>query len=160
MATSALQFSHVTLGYENIITTSDLNLTIPQGDYLCIIGENGSGKSTFVKNLLGLLKPLSGEIALTGDWKRSDIGYLPQQTPAQRDFPASVREIVRSGFLNQMKPRPFYTAAEKKRCPTGNGKTRNPAAAKPLLSGTLRRSATACPTGTGTLCGSKAVDSG
>ena len=57
MATSALQFSHVTLGYENIITTSDLNLTIPQGDYLCIIGENGSGKSTFVKNLLGLLKP-------------------------------------------------------------------------------------------------------
>ena len=117
MATSALQFSHVTLGYENIITTSDLNLTIPQGDYLCIIGENGSGKSTFVKNLLGLLKPLSGEIALTGDWKRSDIGYLPQQTPAQRDFPASVREIVRSGFLNQMKHRPFYTAAEKKRCP-------------------------------------------
>lgn len=86
MATSALQFSHVTLGYENIITTSDLNLTIPQGDYLCIIGENGSGKSTFVKNLLGLLKPLSGKIALTGDWKRSDIGYLPQQTPAQRDF--------------------------------------------------------------------------
>ena len=113
MATSALQFSHVTLGYENIITTSDLNLTIPQGDYLCIIGENGSGKSTFVKNLLGLLKPLSGEITLTGDWKRSDIGYLPQQTPAQRDFPASVREIVRSGFLNQMKHRPFYTAAEK-----------------------------------------------
>ena len=103
MATSALQFSHVTLGYENIITTSDLNLTIPQGDYLCIIGENGSGKSTFVKNLLGLLKPLSGEITLTGDWKRSDIGYLPQQTPAQRDFPASVREIVRSGFLNQIK---------------------------------------------------------
>lgn len=113
MATSALQFSHVTLGYENIITTSDLNLSIPQGDYLCIIGENGSGKSTFVKNLLGLLKPLSGEITLTGDWKRSDIGYLPQQTPAQRDFPASVREIVRSGFLNQMKHRPFYTAAEK-----------------------------------------------
>ena len=111
MATSALQFSHVTLGYENIITTSDLNLTIPQGDYLCIIGENGSGKSTFVKNLLGLLKPLSGEIALTGDWKRSDIGYLPQQTPAQRDFPASVREIVRSGFLNQMKHRPFQTRA-------------------------------------------------
>lgn len=66
-----------------------------------------------MKNLLGLLKPLSGEISLTGDWKRSDIGYLPQQTPAQRDFPASVREIVRSGFLNQMKHRPFYTAAEK-----------------------------------------------
>ncbi len=152
MATSALQFSHVTLGYENIITTSDLNLTIPQGDYLCIIGENGSGKSTFVKNLLGLLKPLSGEIALTGDWKRSDIGYLPQQTPAQRDFPASVREIVRSGFLNQMKHRPFYTAAEKNAA--------QQAMEKPLLSGTLRRSATACPTGTGTLCGSKAVDSG
>lgn len=76
-------------------------------------GKTVLEKSTFVKNLLGLLKPLSGEIALTGDWKRSDIGYLPQQTPAQRDFPASVREIVRSGFLNQMKHRPFYTAAEK-----------------------------------------------
>lgn len=154
MATSALQFSHVTLGYENIITTSDLNLTIPQGDYLCIIGENGSGKSTFVKNLLGLLKPLSGEIALTGDWKRSDIGYLPQQTPAQRDFPASVREIVRSGFLNQMKRRPFYTAAEKNAAQQAMENSEF-AAAKPLLSGTLRRSATACPTGTGTLCGSK-----
>jgi len=113
METSALQFSHVTLGYENIVTTSDLNLTISEGDYLCIIGENGSGKSTFVKSMLGLLRPLKGEIQLTGNWKRSDIGYLPQQTPAQRDFPASVREIVRSGFLNQMRHRPFFTAAEK-----------------------------------------------
>ena len=113
MATSALQFSHVTLGYENIITTSDLNLTIPQGDYLCIIGENGSGKSTFVKNLLGLLKPLSGEIALTGDWKRSDIGYLPQQTQVQKDFPASVREIVLSGCQGRCGSRPFYNKEEK-----------------------------------------------
>ena len=65
MATSALQFSHVTLGYENIITTSDLNLTIPQGDYLCIIGENGSGKSTFVKNLLGLVcDPVAGLVEI------------------------------------------------------------------------------------------------
>lgn len=104
---TALQFSHVTLGYENIVTTSDLNLTISEGDYLCIIGENGSGKSTFVKSMLGLLRPLKGEIQLTGNWKRSDIGYLPQQTPAQRDFPASVREIVRSGFLNQMRHRPL-----------------------------------------------------
>ncbi|MDO4157263.1 MAG: ATP-binding cassette domain-containing protein [Oscillospiraceae bacterium] len=110
---TALQFSHVTLGYENIVTTSDLNLTISKGDYLCIIGENGSGKSTFVKSMLGLLRPLKGEIQLTGNWKRSDIGYLPQQTPAQRDFPASVREIVRSGFLNQMRHRPFFNAAEK-----------------------------------------------
>ena len=110
---TALQFSHVTLGYENIVTTSDLNLTISEGDYLCIIGENGSGKSTFVKSMLGLLRPLKGEIQLTGNWKRSDIGYLPQQTPAQRDFPASVREIVRSGFLNQMRHRPFFNTAEK-----------------------------------------------
>ncbi len=113
MEAPALQFSHVTLGYENIVTTVDLNLTIPAGDYLCIIGENGSGKSTFVKGMLGLIRPLKGEITFTGSWKRSDIGYLPQQTPAQRDFPASVREIVRSGFLNQMHHRPFYTQAEK-----------------------------------------------
>ena len=160
MATSALQFSHVTLGYENIITTSDLNLTIPQGDYLCIIGENGSGKSTFVKNLLGLLKPLSGEIALTGDWKRSDIGY-----PAAANASTTGLPCQRSGNCPLRLPEPDETppvlyCRRKKRCPTGNGKTRNPAAAKPLLSGTLRRSATACPTGTGTLCGSKAGDSG
>ena len=93
MATSALQFSHVTLGYENIITTSDLNLTIPQGDYLCIIGENGSGKSTFVKNLLGLLKPLSGEIALTGDWKRLSAAANASTTglPCQRSGNCSLR---------------------------------------------------------------------
>ena len=154
MATSALQFSHVTLGYENIITTSDLNLTIPQGDYLCIIGENGSGKSTFVKNLLGLLKPLSGEITLTGDWLSATANACTTGLPCQRSGNCPLR------LPEPDETPPVLYCRRKKRCPTGNGKTRNSAAAKPLLSGTLRRSATACPTGTGTLCGSKAVDSG
>lgn len=110
---TAILFSHVTLGYENIVTTPDLNLTIHPGDYICLIGENGSGKSTFVKSLLGLVKPLKGSIHFHGDWSRSSIGYLPQQTPAQRDFPASVQEIVRSGFLSKMGMRPFYTRQEK-----------------------------------------------
>ena len=83
MATSALQFSHVTLGYENIITTSDLNLTIPQGDYLCIIGENGSGKSTFVKNLLGLVCDPVGGLVEVPCVKRNVIGAMDALSAAQ-----------------------------------------------------------------------------
>ena len=103
----------VSLGYEGRAVWEHLNLEIRSGEYLCIVGENGSGKSTLLKSLLGLIKPLRGSIELDPSLRSGAIGYLPQQTPAQRDFPASVREIVRSGFLNQMKHRPFYTAAEK-----------------------------------------------
>lgn len=113
---SELCFSHVTLGYESTITTTNLTLSIHSGDYICVVGENGSGKSTFIKSILGILKPLQGEIIRKGEWKQNNsIGYLPQQTPAQRDFPASVQEIVCSGFLNQMGFRPFYKKQEKEK---------------------------------------------
>ncbi|MDE7226142.1 MAG: ABC transporter ATP-binding protein, partial [Ruminococcus sp.] len=88
--------------------------TVNSGDYLCILGENGSGKSTLIKALLGLKPQVSGEIKFCGDFSSKDIGYLPQQTPVQRDFPASVREIVLSGCLSRMGLRPFYKSAEKK----------------------------------------------
>lgn len=102
------------LGYEDGIVTEGLNFTVNSGDYLCILGENGSGKSTLIKALLGLKPQVSGEINWCGDFSARDIGYLPQQTPVQRDFPASVREIVLSGCLSKMGFRPFYKAAEKK----------------------------------------------
>ena len=97
------------LGYENRIVAENLNFTVSAGDYLCILGENGSGKSTLVKALLGLKPQVSGEIVC----EHQGIGYLPQQTVVQKDFPASVREIVRSGCLGKTGLRPFYTKEEK-----------------------------------------------
>lgn len=102
------------LGYEDGIVTENLNFTVNSGDYLCILGENGSGKSTLIKALLGLKPQISGEIKWCDGFSARDIGYLPQQTPVQRDFPASVREIVLSGCLSKMGFRPFYNSAEKK----------------------------------------------
>ncbi|MDE7365211.1 MAG: metal ABC transporter ATP-binding protein [Ruminococcus sp.] len=104
---------NATLGYEDGIVTENLNFTVNRGDYLCILGENGSGKSTLIKALLGLKPQVSGEIIWCNDFSAKDIGYLPQQTPVQRDFPASVREIVLSGCLSKKGFHPFYTSAEK-----------------------------------------------
>ncbi len=84
----------LTLGYEGRPVAEDLNFTVNEGDYLCIVGENGSGKTTLVKTLLGLQKPLKGEIRVGDGLRKNEIGYLPQQTVVQKDFPASVREIV------------------------------------------------------------------
>lgn len=103
----------VSLGYEGRPIWEHLDFTVHSGDYLCIVGENGSGKSTLLKSLLGLLRPLSGTIALDASLRSGAIGYLPQQTKAQKDFPATVSEVVLSGFLNAKKRRFFYTGAEK-----------------------------------------------
>lgn len=103
----------VSLGYEGQPVLEHLTLTVREGDYLCVVGENGSGKSTLMKGLLGLLPPLSGEIWRTDALRSGALGYLPQQTRAQRDFPATVYEVVLSGYLNQKGFRFFYTAAQK-----------------------------------------------
>ena len=103
------------LGYDGREILHDLSFEVNSGDYLCIVGENGSGKSTLMRTILGLQKPLAGQI-LTGDGLRpNEIGYLPQQTPVQKDFPASVWEVVLSGFEGGCGWRPFYTKAEKQR---------------------------------------------
>ncbi|MBQ8123232.1 MAG: metal ABC transporter ATP-binding protein [Ruminococcus sp.] len=104
---------NVSLGYEGSIVTQDLSFSVSSGDYLYILGENGSGKSTLVKALLGLKPQISGEITRGEGVAAGQIGYLPQQTVVQRDFPASVREIVMSGCLSKSGLRPFYTAAER-----------------------------------------------
>ncbi|MCI2058333.1 MAG: ATP-binding cassette domain-containing protein [Oscillibacter sp.] len=103
----------VSLGYEGRPLLTHLNLEVRAGDYLCVVGENGSGKSTLMKCLLGLLPPLAGEIRRAPELRRGAIGYLPQQTRAQRDFPATVYEVVLSGFLNQGGLRFFYTSAQR-----------------------------------------------
>ena len=109
-----LKCENVSLGYEGDVVTKGLNFTVNSGDYLCIVGENGSGKSTLIKALLGLKPQLSGTIELCGEVGKNEIGYLPQQTVVQRDFPASVREIVLSGCMNRCGLRPFYNKEEKK----------------------------------------------
>lgn len=108
-----LHCKDIVLGYEGSAVISGLNFNISEGDYLCILGENGSGKSTLIKALLGLKPQMSGEIERYGDIKVGDIGYLPQQTVVQKDFPASVREIVLSGCLPKCGLRPYYKKEEK-----------------------------------------------
>jgi len=104
----------LTLGYEGKTVISGLSFEVNTGDYLCIVGENGSGKSTLMKTILKLNPPISGHIVTGEGLERSEIGYMPQQTVAQRDFPASVREVVRSGFLNRCGLRPYYNQSEKR----------------------------------------------
>ena len=101
-------------GYDGRAVTRDLTFEVNKGDYLCIVGENGAGKSTLIKTLLGLMEPLEGSITTDEGLKTYEIGYLPQQTVVQRDFPASVWEIVLSGTLAKCGRRPFYSRQEKK----------------------------------------------
>ena len=103
---------NVSLGYEGHIVSEGIDFTVSQGDYLCIVGENGAGKSTLMKAILGLHPPLAGKIEFSDGLKQNEIGYLPQQNHFQRDFPASVREVVISGCLNRCGLRPFYRHAE------------------------------------------------
>ena len=106
---------NASLGYENRPIVKNLNFTVNAGDYLCILGENGSGKSTLIKGLLGLKAPQSGSITFGEGLKSTEIGYLPQQTQLQRDFPASVWEVVLSGCLNGLDRRLMYNKADKER---------------------------------------------
>ena len=109
-----IKCEHTDFGYENHDAVIDLNLEIYPGDYLCVVGENGSGKSTLIKGMLGLLKPTGGSLSVADELKRGGIGYLPQQTAAQKDFPATVQEVVLSGTLSRRGNRPFYSRAERK----------------------------------------------
>lgn len=106
--------NNLSVGYNNIPIHEGVNFTIEKGSYTCVIGQNGAGKSTLIKTLLGLLPPISGSISMSDDLKNTDIGYLPQQNQIQKDFPASVYEVVISGCLNKVGLRPFYNKAEKK----------------------------------------------
>ena len=103
----------LTLAYDGKDVVSDMNITIDKGAYLCIVGENGSGKSTLTKALLGLISPKSGSVQYGDGIAKNQIGYMPQQTLTQRDFPASVEEIVLSGCDNKLGFLPFFTKKHK-----------------------------------------------
>lgn len=108
-----LSCQNLTLGYEGKEILSELSFSVNSGDYLCIVGENGSGKSTLMRTVLGLKKPMKGKVVFGDGLEANEIGYLPQQTLVQRDFPASVREIVVSGNQGRCGIRPFYSKADK-----------------------------------------------
>lgn len=108
-----LTVSDLSVGYDSQTVISNLSFTVNPGDYLCIVGENGAGKTTLMRTLLRLIPPLSGIITPGEGLKLNEIGYLPQQTAVQKDFPASVREIVLSGCQGGCGLRPFYSKAEK-----------------------------------------------
>ncbi len=109
---SLIETKNLTLGYDNIKVLKDLNFKIEENDFLCIVGPNGSGKSTLVKGILGLIKPIKGKV-IYNDLKQKFIGYMPQETKIDSNFPASVYEIVLSGTLNRVGLRPYYSKEEK-----------------------------------------------
>ena len=111
---SLITCENLTLAYDTGVVASGVSFSLEAGSYLCIVGENGSGKSTLLKSILGLHPVDGGSLLIDPDTRRQGIGYLPQHTPAQRDFPASVREIVRSGCLKKSGLRPFWRASDKK----------------------------------------------
>lgn len=108
-----LKCDSVKLGYDGIAVAENINFVVNKGDYVCVLGENGAGKSTLMKTILGLIPAISGTLEFCGDISKNQIGYLPQQTLVQRDFPASVIEVVQSGCLNRCRFRPYYSREEK-----------------------------------------------
>lgn len=111
---SLINCAELMIGYNTPILNQALNFSVEEGDYLIIVGENGAGKSTLMKTMLHLIPALSGQITYGDGFSAKEIGYLPQQTVVQRDFPASVKEVVMSGCQGLAGRRPFYTAEEKK----------------------------------------------
>jgi len=109
-----LSCHNLSLGYEGRALVTDLSFTVNAGDYLCVVGDNGSGKSTLIKTILRLKQPAAGRVVTGDGLKHDEIGYLPQQTAAQKDFPASVREVVLSGCLNRCGLRPFFSMSERR----------------------------------------------
>lgn len=110
---SQISAQNVSMSYEKRPVLEGVSFEVEQGDYLCIVGENGSGKTTLMKGILGLMPLKSGTICFGEGVKVNHIGYLPQQTVVQRDFPASVFEVVLSGCLNRIGIKPFYSGREK-----------------------------------------------
>lgn len=108
-----LSCNNLSFAYDGETVLSDISFSIEAGSYLCIVGENGSGKSTLMKGILGLKTPTAGEVVFGDGLKQTEIGYLPQQTQIQRDFPASVFEVVLSGRINGMGKRLFFSAEDK-----------------------------------------------
>ena len=109
------QVNNLTLGYEKEVVIKDISFEVNDKDFIIITGKNGAGKSTLIKGILGLIKPMGGEIIFDESLKRKNIGYMPQETKVDASFPASVFEIVLSGTINKMGFHPFYNQRQKNR---------------------------------------------
>lgn len=108
-----IKVENISLRYDSNIIIKNLSFKVEEGDYLYIVGNNGAGKSTLIGSLLGLLKPYEGKFIFDKSIKQTEIGYLPQMTIAQKNFPASCYEVVLSGFLNSRGIKPTYTKQNK-----------------------------------------------
>ena len=111
---SYISAKDLSIGYDGKPVLGEIHFQVEKGNYLCVVGENGSGKTTLMKTILGLIPPINGRILYGDGLKKNQIGYLPQQTELQKDFPASGEEVVLSGFQGKMGMRPFYKKEEKK----------------------------------------------
>lgn len=107
-----IELKNLSLGYDNQTVLKNINLNIEENDFICVVGPNGSGKSTLIKGILGLIKPIKGKV-IYNNLKQNFIGYMPQETKIDSNFPASVYEIVLSGTLNRLGLKSFYTKKEK-----------------------------------------------
>lgn len=108
-----IKCENLAFAYSGETVLKNVSFSVNAGDYLCIVGENGSGKSTLMRGLLGLKEPSAGKITFGDELRQNEIGYLPQQTDLQRDFPASVFEVALSGRLNSLGRRFFYSKADR-----------------------------------------------
>ena len=108
-----IECKRLSVGYDKKVVCKDINFKVEEGDYLCILGENGSGKSTLLKTILGLNKAVLGKVIFEKSLSKNKLGYLPQQNDFQKYYPATVKEVIMSGFISQMGLRPFYNKAEK-----------------------------------------------
>ena len=108
-----LSAKKLSIGYPEVVVCKDINFSVNKGDFICVVGENGSGKSTLIKTILGLNKPIKGELNFAEDFDSKRVGYLPQVSEMQKDFPATVREVVMSGFIGNNRWKFFFSKAEK-----------------------------------------------
>ena len=144
-----LTCQNLSVGYDGRTVLTDLNFSVSAGDYLCIVGENGSGKSTLMKTILGLQPPCSGKILTGSGLRKNEIGYLPQQTAIQMDFPASVSEIVRSGCQGRVRLAPLLRSQGTAACRKRHGENANHRPGTAVLPGTFRRTAATGAAGEG-----------
>jgi len=96
-----IKAENIVLSYDGNAVINGLSFAVQSGDYIGVVGENGSGKSTLMKAITGEIKPVSGNIVRCAEIKKYGVGYLPQQCAIQRDFPASVYEVVLSGNIRR-----------------------------------------------------------